>query len=104
MAIVVQNSSIIKGMVLLRGCGSTCMMYTLILHCTIVIGTPLSILFELSIPNSFFSFCYFVIVFIGITWGEDTLFTYLEAPKKYIPGTKMVFAGLKKPQDRAGQL
>ncbi|XP_003388937.1 PREDICTED: cytochrome c-like [Amphimedon queenslandica] len=37
----------------------------------------------------------------GITWGEDTLFVYLEAPKKYIPGTKMVFAGLKKPQERA---
>ena len=38
----------------------------------------------------------------GITWGEDTLFEYLENPKKYIPGTKMAFAGLKKPQDRAG--
>eukprot|EP00178_Gracilaria_changii_P022424 TRINITY_DN66559_c0_g1_i1.p1 TRINITY_DN66559_c0_g1~~TRINITY_DN66559_c0_g1_i1.p1 ORF type:complete len:110 (+),score=15.53 TRINITY_DN66559_c0_g1_i1:88-417(+) len=37
----------------------------------------------------------------GITWGKDTLFIYLENPKKYIPGTKMVFAGLKKPQDRA---
>jgi len=37
----------------------------------------------------------------GITWGDDTLFEYLENPKKYIPGTKMVFAGLKKPNERA---
>jgi cytochrome c2 len=37
----------------------------------------------------------------GVTWNEDTLYDYLLNPKKYIPGTKMVFAGLKKPEDRA---
>uniref|UniRef100_A0A646QIF6 Cytochrome c n=1 Tax=Hemiscolopendra marginata TaxID=943146 RepID=A0A646QIF6_9MYRI len=37
----------------------------------------------------------------GITWTKETLFIYLENPRKYIPGTKMVFAGLKKGRDRA---
>ncbi|KAI7860976.1 cytochrome c-like domain-containing protein [Circinella umbellata] len=37
----------------------------------------------------------------GVVWNDETLFDYLENPKKYIPGTKMAFAGFKKPQDRA---
>jgi len=37
----------------------------------------------------------------GITWNKETLFVYLENPKKFIPGTKMVFAGLKKKNERA---
>lgn len=37
----------------------------------------------------------------NIVWSEETLYEYLLNPKKYIPGTKMVFAGLKKEQDRA---
>ncbi|PKA57174.1 Cytochrome c [Apostasia shenzhenica] len=49
----------------------------------------------------------------AVIWQESTLYDYLLNPKKakmkakvctalyYIPGTKMVFPGLKKPQDRA---
>ncbi|KAL4803527.1 cytochrome c-like domain-containing protein [Aspergillus unguis] len=36
----------------------------------------------------------------GVTWDENTLFKYLENPKKFIPGTKMAFGGLKKGKDR----
>ena len=36
----------------------------------------------------------------GITWNAETLNEYLKKPRKFIPGTKMVFAGLKKKKDR----
>ncbi|OGE51499.1 hypothetical protein PENARI_c013G05150 [Penicillium arizonense] len=36
----------------------------------------------------------------GVEWNEDTLFKYLENPKKFIPGTKMAFGGLKKGKER----
>ena len=37
----------------------------------------------------------------GVVWDAETLDAYLEAPKKYIKGTRMAFAGLKKEKDRA---
>ncbi len=37
----------------------------------------------------------------NIIWSDKHLFAYLENPKKYIPGTKMMFAGLKTPNERA---
>ncbi|KAK6628994.1 hypothetical protein RUM43_002811 [Polyplax serrata] len=36
----------------------------------------------------------------NVTWDATTLDEYLQDPKKYIPGTKMVFAGLKKKEER----
>ena len=37
----------------------------------------------------------------GGTWTYGDLDAFLTAPKAFVPGTKMLFAGLKKPQDRA---
>lgn len=37
----------------------------------------------------------------GGIWDRDSLNQFLTKPKEYIAGTKMAFAGLKKPQDRA---
>jgi cytochrome c len=34
-------------------------------------------------------------------WTFDELFAWLKSPKAYAPGTKMTFAGLSNPQDRA---
>ena len=36
----------------------------------------------------------------GLTWDEANLKEYLADPKKMIPGTKMIFAGLPKENDR----
>lgn len=36
----------------------------------------------------------------GVVWDEKSLDAYLTKPKKFVPGTKMIFAGLKKKKDR----
>jgi cytochrome c len=36
-----------------------------------------------------------------VTWTPDVLDKYLVDPKKFIPGTNMAFAGLKKDEERA---
>ena len=37
----------------------------------------------------------------GLVWTEENLKAYLAAPKKFVPGNKMAFAGLKKEKDIA---
>ncbi|MFC6688723.1 c-type cytochrome [Jhaorihella thermophila] len=37
----------------------------------------------------------------GGEWTPEELFAFLESPKNYIPGNKMTFKGLSKPEDRA---
>ena len=37
----------------------------------------------------------------GITWTPEELFVYLADPQAKIPGTKMIFPGIKDPQQRA---
>jgi cytochrome c len=36
----------------------------------------------------------------GIVWTTDKLKAYLKAPRKYVPGVKMMFPGLSDEQDR----
>ncbi len=36
----------------------------------------------------------------GIVWTTDQLMAFLKAPRKYLPGVKMKFAGLSDEQDR----
>lgn len=37
----------------------------------------------------------------GGNWDAESINGFITKPKEYLPGTKMAFAGLKKPQDRA---
>ena len=39
-----------------------------------------------------------------MVWDEQTLSEYLRKPRKYIPGNKMSFAGIRKPQERADMI
>ncbi len=36
----------------------------------------------------------------GVVWDDKSLDAFLAKPKKFIPGTKMRFAGIKKQKDR----
>jgi cytochrome c len=36
-----------------------------------------------------------------ITWTSDVLFDYLEAPRDYLPGSRMAFPGIRDAQERA---
>jgi cytochrome c len=40
----------------------------------------------------------------GGKWDWDSMSAWLLSPKKFAPGTKMTFAGLSKPEDRANLL
>ena len=37
----------------------------------------------------------------GITWTDEKLFQFLENPQRVVPGTKMLYIGIKDPQQRA---
>ena len=37
----------------------------------------------------------------GLVWTEETLGEFLANPRKYLKGTKMAFAGLRKDEDQA---
>jgi cytochrome c len=37
----------------------------------------------------------------GLSWDEETLYRFVESPRKTVSGTKMAYAGMKDPQSRA---
>ncbi|MBM3579805.1 MAG: c-type cytochrome [Alphaproteobacteria bacterium] len=37
----------------------------------------------------------------GGAWDQESINQFITKPKDFVPGTKMAFPGLKKPQDRA---
>jgi cytochrome c len=61
-----------------------------------VVGRPAA-----SAPNYTYSDAMKAFGAAGHKWDEATLTAYLQAPRDYIPGVNMKFAGLKKPEDIA---
>lgn len=40
----------------------------------------------------------------GLVWNDETLNGYIENPRRFMPGNRMSYAGLRKPEDRAAVL
>jgi cytochrome c len=62
-------------------------------HLDAVVGRPVASLADFSYSDGMKGH--------GGDWTPDAIFHFLENPKKDVPGTKMTFAGLPKPEDRA---
>ncbi len=57
-----------------------------------------------SVPDYKYSTAFQEFAKANPVWTDDLFLVYIENPKKDVPGTKMAFAGLKKPEDRANLL
>ena len=44
------------------------------------------------------------VMYKDIVWDDNNLFQFLHAPRRFIPGTKMIFPGIKSKQDRKGTM
>lgn len=51
-----------------------------------------------SVPNYHYSDAMTAFGAAGHKWDEATLAAYLQAPRDYIPGVKMAFVGIRKPE------
>jgi len=40
----------------------------------------------------------------GVIWTDETLSAYIENPRKYMPGNRMSYVGLRKAEDREAVL
>jgi cytochrome c len=57
-----------------------------------------------SVPDYKYSTAFQEFAKANPVWTDELFLVYIENPKKDVPGTKMAFAGLKKPEDRANIL
>lgn len=57
-----------------------------------------------SVPDYKYSTAFQEFAKANPVWTDELFLVYIENPKKDVPGTKMAFAGLKKPEDRANLL